>query len=543
MSASISPQPSVSSSADPVPRLPFSTSAKGVADWVERLPREIPADYCRQLYAALKGLNVQPLPAMHRLQVLERLRTPVLAQSRYFEPFFLDQRFPLEEKAFKMTRLAIHFQVELLEGYMSLIRDPEFEAIFAPAQQATALHRALQSHSLLLLLVSQVYEAPPARLWENVNRLYALAERLRLADTAVHEPGEGFASASSTPADVLGRTLAFHLANPTRLPQRQIGDLFRFLDENTHLIGLHRERDAQGRETRFYLDLAGTAPPRHISQLAGAHPDIRYLAILPMLTELMQMGVLGAPFDQRVALLLGKSELFGLMWRLDHWTGRRTAAIAGVQGVAALCKLTPSQIDHLQRTLADGAGNALSLTAQGSVGIPFAPAAEDIWKDANPVALATRQAFTCHLRYAGPEGCCLIGTEHGKAGSGEVVGFLQENRQVAVGILRARQSTRDGTRDVGEMELLSHRASTVGVYYVVGETQRKIQGVLIAGQPDSEYPATVLLPSIGLPAGAWITVEQDGQWRNYRLAKLLEATPDFRHYQLYRPRAGQPAAV
>ena len=132
MNASISSKSHVAGSPGSVPRLPFSTSAKGVADWLERLPREIPADYCRQLYAALKGLNAQSLPAMHRLQVLERLRTPVLAQSRYFEPFFLDQRFPLEEKAFKMTRLAIHFQVELVEGYMSLVRDPEFAATGFP---------------------------------------------------------------------------------------------------------------------------------------------------------------------------------------------------------------------------------------------------------------------------------------------------------------------------------------------------------------------------------------------------------------------------
>jgi hypothetical protein len=423
---------------------------------------------------------------------------------------------------------------------MSLIRDPGFEVIFAPAQQASALHRALQSHALLLLLASQVYEAPPARLWENVNRLYALAERLQLADTAVYEPGENFASATSTPADVMGRTVVFHLANPTRLPQKQIGDLFRFLDENTHLIGLHHKRDAEGRETRFYLDLAGTAPPRHISQLAGTHPDIRYISIQPMLTELMQMGVLGEPFDERVVLFLGKSELFGSLWRIDHWTGRRSTAISGMQGVAALCNLTPPQVERLQRTLADGAGSAFSLTPHGSV--DSSPAAEEIWTDVNPAALAERQAFTCHVRCAGPEGYCLIGTEHGKAGSGEVVGFLQENRQVAVGILRARQSTRDSTRDVGEMELLSHRSRTTGVQCMVGESQRKIQGVLITAAPDSEYPATLLLPPLSLPSGAWITVEQDGRWRDYRLAKLLEATPDFRHYQLYHPHAQRDTA-
>jgi hypothetical protein len=101
-----------------VPRPLSSASARGISDWLERMPQEIPADYCRQLYAALKRLNAQPLPALQRLQFLERLRGPVLAQSRYFEPFFLDQKFPLEEKAFKMTRLAIHFQVELIEGYM-----------------------------------------------------------------------------------------------------------------------------------------------------------------------------------------------------------------------------------------------------------------------------------------------------------------------------------------------------------------------------------------------------------------------------------------
>jgi hypothetical protein len=430
---------------------------------------------------------------------------------------------------------------------MSLIRDPEFETIFAPAQQAAALHRALRSHGLLLLLISQVYEAPPAGLWENVNHLYALAERLCLTDTAVPEPSEAFAVNSSTPSEVLRCILAFYLTNPTRLQQRQIAALFQFLDENAHLISLQRERDGQ-RETRFYLDLAGVAPPRHISQLVGAHPGIRYLVIQPMLTELMQMGVLGAPFDQRVALLLGKSEMFGSMWRLDHWTGGRTAAIAGVQGVAALCGLAPTQIDHLQRTLADGAGPAVNLAPQGSIGVGDAPATEDIWKDANPAALATRRAFTCQLRYAGPEDCCLIGMEHGNADSGAIIGFLQENRQVAVGILRALQSTEDGARDVGEMELISHRAETVGVYYVTGDSQNKIpgviQGVLLPGQPDSEYPATLLLPSIDLPAGAWITAAQDGQWRNYRLAKLLESTPDFHHYQLYRPRtesASQPA--
>lgn len=541
MNTSANPNPADTVSAASVPHLPFSTSAKGITEWLERLPRDIPADYCRQLYAALKGLNAQPLPALHRLQVLERLRTPVLTQSRYFEPFFLDQLFPLDERAFKMTRLAIHFQVELIEGYMSLIRDPEFETIFAPPQQATALHRALQSHSLLLALVCQVYEAPPARLWENLNRLYALAERLQLTDTPVFEPGEDFASESSTPADVMRRTVAFQLANPTRLPQRQIADLFRFLDENVHLIGLHRERNAQGREMRFYVDLAGNGPPRHISQISGAGADIRYVAVLPMLTELLQMGVLGAPFDQRVALLLGKSELFGLMWRLDHWTGKRSTAISGIQGVAALCNLSGSQIDQLQRAVADAENPALSVTPQGSIGIGYAPVPEDVWKDVNPAAFAARHAFSCHLRYAGPEGYCLIGTEHGKVGSGEIVGFLQENRQVAVGILRARQSTVDGRRDVGEMELLSHRAASVGVYYAVGETQRKIQGVLIAAAADSEYPSTLLVPSLSLPAGAWITVEQDGQWRNYRLAKLLEASQDFRHYQLFRPRAGQPA--
>jgi hypothetical protein len=535
MNASINPKVSPRP-ASAAPHLPFFTSVKGVADWLEQLPHDNPAKYCRQLYAALKGINAQPLSALHHLQLLERLRTPLLDQARHFEPFFLDQRFPLEEKAFKMTRLAIHFQVELAEGYMSLIRDHEFEAIFAPAQQATALHRALQAHGMLLLLISQVYEAPPERLWENMNQLYALAERLRLTDVAVYEFVEAFASSSSTPADVLRRTLAFHLANPTRLPQRQIGDLFRFLDENTHLIGLHLQRDGQGQETRFYLDLTGTSPPRHISQLTGPHPGIRYLTIHPMLTELMQMGVLGAPFDQRVALLLGKGELLG---RLEPWSGRRTTAIVGVQGVAVLCNLAPPQIGQLQRALADGEGNALSLAPRRQVGLAVSPATEDIWKDADPAALAARQAFDCHLRYAGPEGYCLIGTQHDKAGTGEVIGFLLENRQVAVGILRARKPTLDGARDVGEVEILSHRASTVGVYYVAGESRRKIQGVLITDQPDSEYPATLLLPSISLPAGAWITVEQDGQWRNYRLAKLIESAPDFRHYQLYRPRTGQ----
>lgn len=272
--------------------LPFESTLTSFSGWLAGLPTNERERYT-VLYSGLEALNAAETKPQFHFSALEKIRGLIFQASDNLASPCLGKPFPLEFGIRKLIKLSAQFHDELARGYYSLIEAKGFARNFSEAERGQIIHNAFRAHNQMLLRLALMYEAPSSSTWQRLNMVYRQAEQAGLARHSEEEyPGLANPEAC-TVEELYLRMLAFRLASPYFLEQRDIQEVFDLLRQNVGLMALGRDPVVEGRRADFAVDLDSPAMPTSLSGGAGVAGggDWRYLSVAPLRKMFAALGV------------------------------------------------------------------------------------------------------------------------------------------------------------------------------------------------------------------------------------------------------------
>ncbi len=227
-----------------------------LADWVGSLPMANTADTATQIRQATFEIARLNVDFAGRMELLESLR-PTL----HYLCARLDQSATTSNThGDAIARLAQRLQTNLCSGYKAVILAALDEAEDRGVAEtlSLAIHRALSDLSRTLLRTLQFYVAPADRLWQELNQLYLLAERLGVENDDWADQ-ENHSRPETTVRDAYLRSILLALSKPNQLRHRQLSQVFNALE----LWGPFVTLAAPDGEALFCIDLASEQGPRY----------------------------------------------------------------------------------------------------------------------------------------------------------------------------------------------------------------------------------------------------------------------------------------
>ncbi|MEE4299219.1 MAG: hypothetical protein V2J24_07245 [Pseudomonadales bacterium] len=259
-------------------------SVDDLARWTNELPITDALVAGARLRDALVELNRSEGEPLLRFRQMELLRPVAHFICSSFAPTRPRRALFTDEAERTEALLAQTLQFELATGYKIVLVDVlrgGVELASGAARESlagvglVALHRALTELAQTLLRSLQRYTPPPPRLWEQLHRLYALAELRGVLDETVRDEENKF-RAETRIVDAYIRAAMLGAARPNTLRPATLGTLFAVLEDWARFVDLSTE--APEDEAHAVLDLSGDRPP--VAAALHAHRDDEELRVI-----------------------------------------------------------------------------------------------------------------------------------------------------------------------------------------------------------------------------------------------------------------------
>ncbi|MCF7981757.1 MAG: hypothetical protein K9K86_07205 [Pseudomonadales bacterium] len=255
-------------------------------EWVKNLPMVNLGEASRQLYHAIIELNQLIIEPDIRIKLLELLRTPIQYICKSLSKHYLNQPVILPEKARKVARLAMALDNHLAIGYKIVVHDNAKvdHSLLARKSRKTstiAIHRAISSLSKVIVRSCELYIHAPEKTWQELHKLYLIAESNKVQDAIVEDKDNVFL-VKSTIADAYKRAIMLGCCNPNQVRQSDIKCIY----EITEIWSKKVQITPVNNNSSFVVNLGSDAPPIH-RDLARKKMNLFYRAI--DLTPLVQM--------------------------------------------------------------------------------------------------------------------------------------------------------------------------------------------------------------------------------------------------------------
>lgn len=251
---------------------PVITDAKGCEAWLAQATLADPRQACHELTALLESLEeVAPVESAY-VDILERVREPIVVAQNEHAKKFSARPLPLKEYETSAFEQVFDLWTTLGRAYRRLLRSAiEDGAAELGGREALLAQRALDCVGELMFVHYRARREVDAELWHDLHQLYAAADGAGLTLTTV---SAGHRSKSvSTCNEVYVRALFLALANPFGLGARELAWTRRWATMWAYKVDLVAAAgDAQG----YAVDFASNQPPSWIKADA-ARPSTRFL--------------------------------------------------------------------------------------------------------------------------------------------------------------------------------------------------------------------------------------------------------------------------
>ncbi|HDZ57038.1 MAG TPA: molecular chaperone [Pseudomonas xinjiangensis] len=235
---------------------------KGIAQWLDNLPKANIGETARQLYQGIIELNQLIIPADRRLAMLEKVRPEVHYVCAALSRYYLGQSIVLEDKPRKVANLSQALQNHLANGYKIVVsQERTIKARDQAGLMALAIQRAMRGLCGPLVRAYQLYCPVADGIWLELHQLYQLA---RTRDLHL-QPVKDDESASGQPLSIeqcYVVALLMGAARPNQMRQSAMGKLFATLEEWSKLAQLLPPEDP---EALFIINPDMDCPPRYRS--------------------------------------------------------------------------------------------------------------------------------------------------------------------------------------------------------------------------------------------------------------------------------------
>ncbi len=251
---------------------PAVADLKSCEAWLARAALADPKQACRELTGLLESLEEVPPPERALLEVLERLREPIVVAQAEHAKRYAGRPLPLKDFEVNAFEQVFDLWTTLGRAYRRLLRSALEDASPDLADQKALLaHRALDCIAELMLAHYRSRREVDNEQWRDLHQLYRAAHEAGLAMTTV---SAGYRSKSvSTCAEVYVRAVLLSLANPYSLGTRELAWARRWATMWAYKVELApTAADGQG----YAVDFDGNQPPAWAKQEA-TRPTTRFL--------------------------------------------------------------------------------------------------------------------------------------------------------------------------------------------------------------------------------------------------------------------------
>jgi hypothetical protein len=548
---------------------PFKLTPAAVAAWIDELPVLNTVQTAEKLYRALSTLKQLDINPMLRFQLIEHMKNTIYLLSKGLEKYFIDVSFPLQKKELKLSKLSTHLHRELVSNYTLLTKDNTFlnSGPFSSSQKEIIIERALCSLALEQLMIFQRYEACSTRFWSQLYGLITLAEQLGLLPT----------TKENSPLEIIiKRILLFSLSAPNRFSQRDITALYALLEERAEWAQLGSQSgDSQEEKSGFFIELNSPLAPQHTSRLETLTPTLRYLHTNSLIKQLISQFRLLVNTQYKNHIAPNQQMLAKVIRSLstpEHRKYKRLnsqpaecSAILGLNNIVEYLsdasasrskkvtkKMKTVRASELWDDIPDF--GILPIDANGSNTLTFGSShrneglaytqlsnsksqvpSSDIWnKTGSNITPIKISAFGCKIIDISQKGLQLLWTKEdtAKIKVGGIIAIFQDNIPVKSGIIRRVAQDEKGELSFG-VELLSPVVQLVTISSPK-QPDSEIKGLLIPEQLKENIQQSLLIPPSKYQTGGWVDIKEKETPQRYRFQKLLEASPSFEQFSLFK---------
>lgn len=533
----------------------FDLRRRAVARWLAELPAAHLGEASRALLDALCQVNQLNVPPMLRLRFLEAVSPRVEDTVESLRRHYLAKEFPLPERSRKIAELAETLLRETAVGYHAAVSQLTAARWRRERRLAFAVQRTMHMLAKLLVESYSLYAPAPGGLWQNLHRLYELAERHGVAHRPVPVRRLAYGGRCSV-TDTYKRILLLAAAGPYRMRHSEAGDVYGMLGRWARHCRLIPMPAAGAPESAFAVDLRTDDPPRYQRTVGAIGGPIRLLDV-SALAGLADQGrrpwwhvwhrsrpIPNPDVVRRLVLALGV---------LPTRQSARLPAKAHIQLVAGLSQIYRSLIAQQGDDAVELGVDAPRFTARDPQPDPLR--SDDVWDLIYPSADLLQRVPPAaehgdpesrHVRPPRTQSWRLLNIS---AGGYCLLSDPQQTARLQVGELLALRETddRDGNRQVGVVRWMRQQKDGlhIGVQVLGAEP---IPALIRSEQEDGSYgsperslllpqdkasgrAATLLVsPQQWAPACGALLKAPDGE-REIVLTRLMEASSGFAQFE------------
>ncbi len=259
------------SSFAPVHPAPLS-DLKSAEAWLTRAPLADPRQACHELTMLLEALEDAPPADGPMLDILERLREPVVVAQAEHSKKFSGRPLPLKDFELAAFDQVYDLWSSLGRAYRRLLRNAvENRSPELSGKEALLAQRALDCVGELMLVHYRCRREIDGDIWRDLHQLYHTAEAGGYVMRTV-AAGRKSKSVSSC-AEVYVRALLMHLSHPYGLSARELAWVRRWATMWAYKVDLSL---APEKDQGYAVDLASSTAPTW-QDTASANPDLRFL--------------------------------------------------------------------------------------------------------------------------------------------------------------------------------------------------------------------------------------------------------------------------
>lgn len=533
----------------------FNTNPQAVKQWVADLPLINTALTVSLLQQALDDINSTRAPVYDRYEALEQFSGPVHCVTDALKKQFLGKRFPLGGKPLEQANLATSLCMAMATGYKIVAAELN-KKNKGSSQLSKVIHQAMRYLGEALLDSYLIYIPCPAGTWRDLNSLYALADRHKLADsTAKGKPAP--VHDVETIADTYKRILLLSLACPYRLRQSEITKVYALLGDWAYYsdLTIATDTDASG---YFTVHLEADEPPHYLNAGHRDKLDPSWLIINtrglaePARTTIEKTRESTASLstlpDEKVLQRLMLA--WGVMPRRQFTRRGNEASVQIVVGldsihlaIAGPDATLPGINNTADETVQDGEYlrdptfeqptriNTETRLNQNATNNPFRGAYAPDSRNGNGLHI---ESWKMQDISAGGYSLLRDSAETSHAHVGELVAINEadSNADWHLGVIRWMKFTPEAGLTLGA-QMLSPGARPVqaSICTKPAGMEEQRHGILLPALAAIDQPETLLLPSLPFRSGCLSSLTEADNTQKIRLTQLLENTGSFAQFR------------
>jgi hypothetical protein len=479
--------------------------------WLSNLPFMNVIETLRLVLNALHSLNEQRLEPEKRFQLLEVFRHTTQRLFVTVDPLHIRQLGLSKSQRMQATAGVEQLLLAIAGGYKIIIRVLYETAATRSGREilGPAVNRAMEHLSLALLDSYRFYRAFPALVFKELHRLYRIARQNGLLGVVVEDGDES--------DRLLGVSDRYHvvmllsLTDPFRLAEGEVSLLYDILiDYARKCRVVPGDQWSDASDGQFIIDLNSGDPPRY-----GSSPEL-------------QTG------GGQHYLLDAREALDGIR---EHMM--QIPAKVRMQSPEAIIlrRLLPEVVDPIATREArypDSRWTQLFLGLDSIHSHWLKTAGAGKQKVSRGAGREAGEPHACRIIDVSNNGMCL-GWGEGSTGDtrvGEILGIVEEDRRLRIGMIRSLRIQREGGMEIG-LQLI--HGSIASVYCRANDTadEEPIQALFMPADEAERVGATLITISGFHTPGCRLLIDVAGRQVKARAGRCIINGPVIDRFEFY----------